>query len=261
MTDHPVLVPTSEGAVGGIVSEPEGEARAALLLLPPHGRPARSGVGSFWTRTARSLAEQGVVVLRIDYSREGETLPIGQGEGGLTWKRNLDRHLAEQAASWLRREVGSAPFLLAGACAGGRLAIEIAGNEPQTVSGTLLIVPYLKDLAEIERRLQGDAAGLEPGEAGAVDPLVVDCFHRILTHGPSWILVGEEDDPDLAQLQRRLGPTPHELEVEVVAGVALHLLDQLDRQDEAGRRLLARIGDLLAGPTYRNRDRHAGTPT
>jgi dienelactone hydrolase len=246
MTDHPVLIPTSKGAVGGIVSEPEADARAALLLLSGYGRPARSGINSFWTRTARSLAAQGVVVLRIDYSREGETLPIGQGGSGLTWKRDLDLRLVEQVASWFRGRVGGTPLLLVGACSGARLAIELAGRDPAAVEGTFFITPYIKDLAEIERRLGGYAGGLQPGDPGALDPRVVECFRRILTHGPSWVLVGELDDPDLPQLQRHLGPTPHHLEVEVVPNHALHLLDQPQIQDEAGSRLLARIAAVVS---------------
>jgi len=75
VTDHAVLIPTSEGPVGGIVSEPRGEPRAGLVLLPGYGRPARSGINSFWSRIARDLAARGAAVLRVDYSREGETLP------------------------------------------------------------------------------------------------------------------------------------------------------------------------------------------
>lgn len=238
MTDHPVLIPTSEGAVGGIVSASEKDPRAALILIPGYGRPARSGVNSFWTRTARSLAELGIVVLRIDCSREGETLPIGErGPGGQVWKKDLDLSLLRQVAPWFCERTGGAPLHLAGACSGARLAIELAGREPEAVDGTYLIVPYLRELLQ---------NGAEPGDSSAVDPLFVRCMQAILARKPSWILVGEHDTSDVALLAQLVGPTVHDLEVEVVAGAALHLLDQPAIQEQVGHRLTTRLASVCA---------------
>lgn len=241
MTDCPVLIPTSEGPVGGTVSEPPEEARAALLLMPGYGRPARSGVNSFWTRMARSLAEAGIVTLRVDYSREGETLPIGVGGSGQAWKRDLDLRLLSQALSWFRDGVGDVPMLLAGSCSGARLAIDLAGPKPDAIAETFLIVPYLRAVA-----LPGAESRPEPGDLDTVDPILVDHMRAVLTHAPSWILVGEHDDADVGLLQRRLGATPHDLEVDVVPNVALHLMDQPHLQAEVSRRLIARVSGTVA---------------
>jgi hypothetical protein len=232
MSDHPVLIPTSEGPVGGIVSEPRGEARAALILLSAYGRPARSGVNAFWTRLARAAAELG-----FDCSREGETLPIGEGGSGQRWRAELDLRLLDQVAAWFRERTEDAPLHLAGSCSGARMAIEFAGRDPEAVAGIFLVVPYLKTLAQPDR--EGSTELLE--EVDPVDPVVVDCIEAILTHFPCWILVGEHDAPDLPLLQRLLGPTSHDLEVEVVPNTTLHLLDQPDLQQEVGSRLLARL--------------------
>lgn len=237
MTDHAVLVPTSEGPVGGIVSEPQGEARTALILLPAYGRPARSGVNAFWTRIARSAAGLGVLTLRFDYSREGETLPIGEGGSGQMWRRDLDLRLLDQVATWFRAQIDGVSLLLAGSCSGARMAIELAGREPDAVAGTLLVVPYLKALAQPDR--EGSAELLQ--DLNPVDPSVVDCTRAILAQIPCWVLVGEHDDPDLPRLQRLLGPTSHDLEVEVVPNAAVHLLDQPHLQHEVASRLLARL--------------------
>jgi dienelactone hydrolase len=241
LTDHAILIPTEEGAVGGIVSEPDHEQRAALILLPGYGRPARSGVNAFWTRTARACAELGLVTLRTDYSREGETLPIGEGGSGQIWKRDLDLHILRQVVPWFRRRAGDMPLLLAGSCSGARLAIEHAGSEPDAVAETFLIVPHLKALAQPGSEGAAQSAGLD-----AIDPLVVGRMRAILARAPSWILVGESDSPDVPTLQRLVGPTPHPLEVEVVPGTALHLLDQPHLQDEVARRLVARLSRALA---------------
>lgn len=236
MTDHPVLIPTSEGPVGGIVSEPPGETRAALMLLQGYGRPARSGVNAFWTRLARSTAELGLVTLRFDYSREGETLPIGEGGSGQRWKADLDLRLLEQVATWFRARIQGAPLLLAGSCSGARMAIEFAGRQPQAIAGTFLVVPYLKAFAQPDGEGVAEFEELDP-----VDPSVVGCMNAILTHAPCWVLVGENDDPNLARLERSLGPTSHELTVEVLPSVALHLLDQPPLQQEVSRWLQARL--------------------
>jgi dienelactone hydrolase len=244
MTDHPVFVPTSEGPVGGIVSEPQAEARAALILLPAYGRPARSGVNAFWTRLARAAAELGFITLRYDCSREGETLPIGEGGSGQKWRADLDLRLLDQVAAWFRERIEGGPLFLAGSCSGARMAIEFAGRQPQAIAGTFLVVPYLKTLAQPDR--EGSAELLQ--DLDPVDPLVVDCMNAILTHAPCSIVVGENDDPDLARLQRSLSSTPHALDLKTVPSVALHLLDRPHLQQEVSRWLLARLSNISSPP-------------
>lgn len=241
MTDHPVLVPTAEGPVGGIVSEPRGEPRGALMLLPGYGRPARSGINSFWARLARECAELGLVVLRVDYSREGETLPIGIGVSGQVAKRALDMRLLEQVLPWFRSRIGDLGLLLAGSCSGARAAIELGGREPAAIAGILLIAPYLRALAG------SGPAEPNPDELPAVDPLLVELMQAVLDRAPAWILAGEHDTADLPLLQRLLGPTRQRLELEVVPGMALHLLDKPALQAEVRARLLARVERALSG--------------
>lgn len=232
--------------MGGIVSEPEGPPLAALALQVGYGRPARSGINSFWTRTARALAQLGIIVLRVDYCREGETLPIGEGGSGQIWKKGLDLHLMTQVVPWFHRRVSDLPLLHVGVCAGARFAIELAHHGPAPAAGIFLIVPYLRAPVDL------DAAGDdEPPEPDPVDPLVVEYMRAILNRAPGWVLSGERDTDDVALLQRRLGPTAHPLEREVVAGTALHFLDQPEIQGEAGSRLISRlaqaIGDMRGG--------------
>jgi dienelactone hydrolase len=233
MTDHPLFVPTSEGPVGGIVSEPHGEPRVGLVLLPGAGRPARSGTNSFWTRISRDLSKRGLIVLRVDYSREGETLPIGEDGRGLAWKREYDYLLLEQVLPWFSERLGGLEAHLAGSCSGARGAIELAGRNPGMVGRTFLITPHLRVMEE-------------GADVDAVAPLVVECFRTILERAPSWILIGEHDRSNVGALQRSLGATPHPLEVEVVDGVGLHMLDQPALQAEAGRRLVERVCGTLA---------------
>jgi len=229
-------VPTAEGPLGAVVSEPRTEPRAALILLGGYGRPARSGTNGFWTRTARACAEAGLVVVRADYSREGESGSI-VGEGnGLEWKVGFDLALMRQLRAWFSARIDGLPLLLAGACGGARLSIELAGLEPSGVAGTFLVVPHLETL-------------VEPGADGegpeSVDPIVVERLRTTLRRAASWILVGEHDSPDVPELERRLGPEAARLRVEVARGVALHLLDQPHLQELTARWLSDRIDRAL----------------
>ena len=240
MTDHPVLIPTSEGPVGGIVSEPEDAPRAAMLLLPGYGRPARSGVNGFWTRTARALAGLGIVVLRVDHSREGETLPIGEGGSGQVWKHRLDLCLLKQTLSWFRCHTKGRPLLLGGVCSGARLAIDLAAREPDSVAGLFLIVPYLRDPVEAD---PGRPIALEVRDT--VDPALVDDLRGSLDRHPVWLLAGEHDEEDVERLCDLLGRDAARLELEVAPGMALHFLDQPQLQHEVRARLIARVEVLL----------------
>lgn len=241
MTDHAVLIPTPEGPVGGIVSEParEHHLRAALLHIPGYGRPARSGINGFWARTARALAERGVVALRIDCSREGETLPIGEGGSGQAWRRELDLRLLDSVVPWFAERAHGLPLLLSGACSGGRLAIEYAGRNPEMVAGTFILVPHLMGVAEPGRE------GTDLDDVEPVAPAVVECFRSILEHAPSWTLVGDRDTVEMPLLKRLLGPTRHELELEVVPDAEMHFLDRPYVQEQAASWLLTRVGDVL----------------
>lgn len=242
--DHPVLIPTSEGPVGGIVSEPSGEARASMILLPGYGRPARSGVNSFWTRTARELADLGLVVLRFDYSREGETLPLGEdGPGGQLWKKDLDLALLAEIAPWFEDRTGPLPLMLIGSCAGGRLAIEFAGRRPDAIAAMFLVVPYVSALVDPE---SSDEAAT--GGDASVDPKVVDWLRASLDGTLTWMLVGEQDSVDIAGLERSLGSATHRLEVDLVPTTALHMLDQPNLQAQAGTRLIERVSRFLGRP-------------
>ncbi len=245
MIDHGVLVPTTEGPVGGIVSEPDGKAQAGLFLIQGYGRPARSGTNSFWARLARRLCERGFVVLRVNYAGEGETLPVGEGITGKA-RRDLDESLLYQVLPWFHERLKGLDLFLAGSCSGARAAIELAGRDhPDAVAGTFLVVPHLRVL-NVGGRRGDEGSGDEDPDPDAIDQLMVDCLQTILSCAPSWILVGEHDTPDIPLLKRLLGGTRHDLEVEVVPGAALHFLDQPDLQEEAGRRLIARMEQILA---------------
>lgn len=259
MSDHPVLIPTSMGPVGGVVSEPDGERRGAMVLLQGAGRPARSGVNSFWTRTARDLAGRGIVVLRFDYAAEGESTEVGEGEhaalktalaSGPRGRAELDLHLLSEIVPWFRAELdGTDPFL-AGSCQGARMAIEFAAKAGGPIPPTFLIAPYLRKPDVTAKKTAPRSGWLRrsrPRKPDPIDPLVVSCLEATLEHASSWILVGERDEPDISLLLDRLGPAAISLELETAPGAALHFLDQPDIQQEAHRWLMSRVERACSG--------------
>jgi dienelactone hydrolase len=245
--EHPLLIPTDEGPVGGIASEPDRPGGPAVVLLQGYGRPARSGVNSFWARTARAIAaELGATVLRVDYSREGETLPLGEGGGGQVWKRDLDLRLLRQALPWFRDRVrGEPPLHLVGVCSGARLAVEYAAGAPQATAGLLLLAPHLRALVQPTDGGR-DRSAPEP-EPDPVDAELAGEVTAVLEHVPVWVLNGEHDTPDVGRLARLVGTARNGLEHEIVPGKAIHMLDHPDVQEEAGRRLRARLAAGIPG--------------
>lgn len=237
MTDRPLLIPTAEGAVGGIVSLPAGEPRAALVLLAGYGA-GRAGIDAFWARVARHLAATlGLATLRLDCCREGDTLPVGAEVWGAPRRRLLDLRLLRQVVPWFAARQPGLPLFLAGSCSGGRLAIELAGESPAAYAGLLAVVPHVEELTEVGER---------PAAPDPVAPQARDALVAALGHMPCWLLTGERDRLDLPALEARLGPVAARLRSEVVPEVALHWMDEprLQRQTEA--RLAARLSSLVS---------------
>ena len=58
--------------------------------------------------------------------------------------------LFEQVLSWFHERLAGLDLFLAGACSGGRGAIDLAGGDtPVEVAQTFLVVPYLRKLVEV----------------------------------------------------------------------------------------------------------------
>ncbi len=254
-TDHPILIPTSKGPVGGIVSEPGATPRAALILFQGGGPPARCGVNAIWTRIAHELAELGVVVLRFDFGREAESMMVGTEAGqGPAWRSALDMPITREVSAWFRERAGL-EIMVAGSCYGARLAIELAA-EDRRVGAAFLITPYLAGV----RRPKGGpdqvaapqvAVAVRPDlQQGTHDPLsavTVDAAKAIVEREcPLWILIGEQDGRQALELEGRIGdPAGRFLTVEVAPGVALHPGTDPPAQEVIASRLLERISREL----------------
>lgn len=247
--DHPVIVPTSLGPVGGIVTEPAGAVRAAMLLLQGGSRGGRAGINAVWTDIARRLAELGVVVLRVDYAGDGESYMVGRDRGGVRWKVETDSQLVLESAAWFRERVDARELFVAGSCYGGRLAIAVAAAESGTTQ-LFLVVPYLRSEEErltwrdrLTRVKRGESPG--PGDGARVEPEVLRTFAGLADRASTWILLGDKDPPEAFQVQQHQRPGSASIEIDVVPSMALYPVHYPDVQAEVRSRLIARVEQAL----------------
>src|SRR3989442_14733197 len=110
MARYPVILPTSAGAVAGVVHEPDDDPIAAVVLL--HGGTGRSGPNRVWTRLAESLSQRGLIAFRTD-DRD-----IERPEQDRDFP--LRTAAAADAIAWFRKETADLELLLVGRCVGAR---------------------------------------------------------------------------------------------------------------------------------------------
>ena len=260
-SEHAVLIPTSVGPIGAIVTEPRGEPRCSLVLLPGAGDVGRSGINASWARAARAIADRGLTVLRLDYlgTRESgvgfvyymsggtdDWLALGRRrfrEAKLTLRRNLD-----EVVEWFGARTGNG-IALAGSCAGGRDAARLASRHRRIV-GVACFVPALGSRTPWRGSWRHPSVllGRRPPEFDftGVDREAVREFRRIPRRVPVTLIVGEHDPDDVFILRDRLGARGVRMAIEVVPGIALHPFRSPAAQDESVSRLVAWADRLTA---------------
>jgi dienelactone hydrolase len=257
--EHPVLIPTSQGPAGGIVCEPAGPSRAALVFFHTGGHSGRSGFNSEWAVLSRRLALLGATVLRLDLSTEADSLMLAEevypGSGPTEERLTADARLVPDVGEWFHARTAGMDLIAVGACYGCRLALRLASI--QAVSATLMVVPYFRPNTDEDRgrwkermlRVKAnqptdDLDALEPGGLAPLDPGVVDEFEAALRRGPAWILVGERDvTVDALALEGVFGDRG--LEVDVEPGEGLYPGDGPPTQELVGDRIVARVSRCL----------------
>jgi hypothetical protein len=137
--EHPVFFGASK-TVFGILTEPDKsninkELPAVVLLnagLMHHIGPFRMNV-----MLARSLAQQGFIVLRIDCSGKGDSPP---STGALS-NRATVRQDINDAFDYVQKHKSISKFVLVGLCSGADDAFDVSGVDPR-VSGLILLDGY-----------------------------------------------------------------------------------------------------------------------
>lgn len=246
MTDHPVLIPTSIGPFGGMVTDP-GDAKAAAILLAGQGG-RRFGVNQLWTTMAWDLAERGLVVLRVDF-------PGGQGDSSLAQKDGTVRPLREIVA-WFRDRIDGRGMVMLGSCYGARLSAMIGSVEDDILGVGLLTPTFVR---WNKKDAESDSLGSKVRRRArkqigrwalqALDPLIVTAVLKAHERTQVWAMVGEKDYRamnDLARVKevfQNEGQDP--FEIEEIPGLILHTQPSLEGQQLTKDRVGAWVSRLL----------------
>ncbi len=109
MKIEPVLINTSGGVVGAMVTSPSGPPRATALIFQAGAGCTRSGLNQLQTRMAISFAGLGIRSLRFDY--------VGIGESHLG-EPSRWADVSTEVVGWFRENWGADRPLVVAECAG-----------------------------------------------------------------------------------------------------------------------------------------------
>ena len=264
MTDHPVLIPTTAGVLGGVVTEPDCRPEAAAVIL--HGAGStRAGTNQVWTGVARAFADLGVVTFRVDYPGYGESHDADATD---------PRAAVGDAVAWFRERVRDLDLLVVGVCAGvipaADLALHDSGTRgfaaitppmfPTRDAGSTPRPPSLARRVYRARRLPKRAylrvryGVRRPRRApgGAALERAPGALLVLTERMPVWILTGELDSmtaPVLALAPALLASG--NCRVDVVEGLALYSNPSPRSQDVQHERTLAWARETLASELAR----------
>lgn len=246
MREHAVIVPTSVGPAAGVVTEPAGPQRGALVILQGLGVPCRAGVNANWTRLARKLTELGLVVLRFDFSCDGDSTLAGREvERDIGWKRSTDLGMLRDIAPWFLQRCGEPGLFLVGSCHGGRIALEYAASDPAAL-GLFLVTPYLWRREPLEDGDPDPDLVRANGPTLDTDAQIVAGLRTVLSRAPVQVLVGEGEAGDVLPFSRRLERSGQTFELDIVPGVPIHPVGHPEQQERVWRWLPERLAAAVA---------------
>jgi acetyl esterase/lipase len=228
VTEFPVLIPTTAGVVGAIVTSPDDPPGAAAVIL--HGAGStRAGTNQVWVGVARAFAEIGVVTLRLDYPELGESHAAQRLE------------CVAEALQWFRDRTAELDVLVVGVCFGVLPGAEFAFGDSRVRSFAAMTPPLFPapdavppPRASLRRRLAHRSRRLPKRlflwvrygvRQPRRPPLSItmadspDIMRELTRRVPVWVLTGEDDT--MTPTVRVMAP---ELEasgscrVEIVAG-------------------------------------------
>ena len=124
------------GRLAGIVTEPAGAPRRALVLVSA-GLVPKFGPYRLYTELARRVAEDGTVTLRFDLGGIGDS---GHGASGAPLRARTELEI-RSAVDWLCERYRVKDLTLAGLCSGAEDSFRSAAVD-ERVTGVVLIDPF-----------------------------------------------------------------------------------------------------------------------
>jgi alpha/beta superfamily hydrolase len=146
---YPVFVPYAEERLAAVLSVPEEDPAALVVLLQGTGAP-RSHRFQLWTRTARALADRGVASVRLDYRGIGDS--TGRTLQPMLGDQRLEQALA--VTDFAMRATGVRRVAVVGNCSGGIVGMGLASSMAEC-EGAVLILPRLVQLGGLTRAHMG----------------------------------------------------------------------------------------------------------
>src|SRR5882672_1316624 len=126
----------SHGQLAGIITEPDGAPREALVLVSA-GLVPKCGPFRLYARLARRLAQHGIVTLRFDLGGIGDSPAESTG---VPLKDRTDAEI-EAALAHLTSRYNVDRVMLGGLCSGAADSFRFAEHNPG-IKGVVLIDPF-----------------------------------------------------------------------------------------------------------------------
>lgn len=139
MNEEPILFGSAHTLVGVVTAPPEGGPSAGLpaVLLLNAGRTHHAGPNRLYVKIARSLAAQGFLAFRFDFSGVGDSRARSEV---LPLQTSMLQEVRE-AMDQLHASSGIQQFVLMGICSGASVAYRAACHDPRVV-GALIVNGY-----------------------------------------------------------------------------------------------------------------------
>lgn len=142
-TETGLTVAAEPAPLYGTLLAPEGQARAAVLILPGSGPTDRDGnnpmgvAAATYRRLAEGLAAQGIATVRFDKRGIGQSAAAAPSEADFTFRDNIS-----DARLWIDETLARTGFAcvwLAGHSEGALVALATASNDDPKICGLILL--------------------------------------------------------------------------------------------------------------------------
>ncbi|MGH2808969.1 MAG: alpha/beta fold hydrolase [Actinomycetota bacterium] len=135
MKEFPVFVPSGKEHIGAVITVPDGDIKGLVVQAPGGGGAPRSHRFGLWTKLSRSLADQGLASVRMEWPGVGDsTGELFSGFHALP----LEHMVA--VAEFAMEATGTKRVGLVGNCLAARAAVWSAPKLPTTESIVLIFL-------------------------------------------------------------------------------------------------------------------------
>src|SRR6185437_11577219 len=127
--------PVGSDHVAAVVTLPDGDPRAAVVLTTGGGGVPRSHRYRLWTQVARGLADRGIASTRMEWQGVGDSTGVGNFD-----LDDLPTEAMGEVAMFTARATGVSALGACGNCGGARTALRLAASGSSFASLALISV-------------------------------------------------------------------------------------------------------------------------